>query len=465
MKRRHRLLPSTEPQAPFAAILVAAFIASIGLDRIDLLAGAGSFTLTPAIILSPMLGITAIATTLTGRTIGPQHPTSSTAGLTMILVLLLGLLISAPASASDRTIPRLVQLVAVAIGSWAAISLVRRLSIFRAVEIGALVGLGVYVVLNVVQTIVYARFGLAGPDFLGILNANITPHGPNLMRPSGGSLDPNRAAYTVATYAYLLLGDPLSRPRSLRASTGILVVCAALTLLTLSRSGIVALAIATGAIGIRIWRALGATQRVVGLAAALGAAIGVAISPAGNAVRAALDSALARFDTTEDGSSTTHLLLLEHGLNDFTNGDLFSIIFGRGYGSSYLYLQSFFPDTPYGNYHSIWITMLVEGGLLAVTAITLLLLVPLTGPRRWLALTAIWFGIFYQSHTDPTFWVQIAVLWGLPGTDGSDSSAPAHVHVNHAITRSSARRKNARRASAHPSRRHLRNIIEAPANK
>lgn len=416
MKRRARSDASTRRSAmSLTVILVVLFMATIGLDRVDLLAGSGSFTLTPAVLLSPALVAAASSLTLSGRAVALGQTRASTVGLTILLILLLGLLLSAPTSSSDRTIPRLAQLATITMGAWATISIVRRLALFRAVEVGALLGLGVYGALNLVQTAVYARYGLVGPDFLNILNVSINPYGPDFIRLSGGSLDPNRAAYTIATYAYLLLGDPLARRRTLRWSVTILVICTALTVATLSRSGMVAFAITVGAICYGVWRKLSTAQRTVGLASIAGA-LGIAVSLLGEHLWAALAPALDRFDRLEDGSSTAHFRLIEQGLDDFASGSFFSTIFGRGYGSSYLYLQGFFPDNPYGNYHSVWITMLVEGGLIGLTTIALLLFVPLAGPRRWLALAAIWFGVFYQSQTDPTFWTQVAVLWALPST-------------------------------------------------
>lgn len=392
--------------------LVVSFVALVGVDRVDFFSGAGAFTLTPAVLMAPLLVTAALFLAVQVPSPTPIGARMRT-GSTLLYALFLGLLLGAFVSESDKTPARLVQLALIAAAGWATVSIVRRLDAFRLLKYGALAGLILIVLFDAVQWLTFQTYGLRPPAFSGVLNLMVTPYGEGVVRLAGGSTDANRAALTVALYVHLLVGDPLSGSRR-RASVDVLVMAlgTALVLATISRSGLVAFAIAMiGAAG-HVLRRFTPNQRVVSVVA-LG--VGVATLFASGFIDrlGVADIADSRLDVSE-GSARTHFALLSHGIRDFSDAGAWSFLFGRGYGSSYVYLQDIFPGNDYGNYHSLWITMLVEGGVVVFAAMIVLLTVPILGPRRWVAIGAIFFGVFYQSHTDPTFWLLVAVLWGLP---------------------------------------------------
>jgi len=120
---------------------------------------------------------------------------------------------------------------------------------------------------------------------------------------------------------------------------------------------------------------------------------------------------LGRLSSTE-GSARGHLALIERGLTDATES-MDRAAFGVGYGNAYLLLQDVFPGNRYGNFHSLYVSMLVESGVVALLATLALLLVPLSMGRDWrpLIAAAIVFNLFYQTNTEPGFWFVVAAAW------------------------------------------------------
>ncbi len=397
-------------------------MATVGLDRVSIPISGGALSLTIPILLAPLVIGASVYLALTGRGTNTVSTSPARSGSWLLFWLFTVLLVGLFSSDSDRSVFRLVQLLAIAWGAWAAISIARRLGVWNSLALGAVSGLVLFVGMDVLEFASFLQFGLNPPLIGGVLDLSVTPYGTQAVRLSGGSVDSNRAAMTVTTYAFLLLGDPVvARNRGPLRDAVILTVSAALVLLTISRSGIVAFLIVMVGVLTRLWKQSSTGQRL--LTSFLLAAAGVWVWASGVLDRlGVLDIASSRLDTGE-GSATSHLMLIDRGLEQWTSSDLFRIIFGHGYGSSHVYLSDYFVGNEYGNYHSLWITMLVEGGIVAFLLFGVLLVAPLFGPRRWLALGMIWFGIFYQSHTDATFWLQIAILWGLPTASAAVAAA------------------------------------------
>lgn len=411
---------NTAHRHPLVALLIVAFVAVVGTDRIDLFSGTGPFALTPPVLLAPVLLVVAAVSALSGR--GNASRWNKT-GLILIYVLFTGLLVSAFASESDRTIARLAQLSIVASGAWGAVSLSRRLDLYSALKRGAIAGLVLFAFFDIVQWLTFQRYGLNPPSFAGVLSLKVTPYGQGVVRLAGGSSDANRAAITVATYAYILLGDPLSdRRRRVGADALVLLGCTTLVLATISRTGLVTFGVIMIGTLTTLIRRLNGAQRIGAALVAVVTVVAVWASGIASALGAS-EIADSRLNLSE-GSAQSHFSLVARGLQDFSQSGFVAMILGRGYGSSYLYLEDFFPGNPYGNYHSLWITMLVEGGIVAFVVMAVLVIRPVASARGWLAVGVALAGVFYQSHTDATFWLQIAILWALGTATSTGGPGP-----------------------------------------
>ena len=105
-------------------------------------------------------------------------------------------------------------------------------------------------------------------------------------------------------------------------------------------------------------------------------------------------------------------MLLGRGVEEGTES-LKRAAIGMGYGNSYMELQDIFPGNKYGNFHSLYVTMLAESGVLALILSLILLGYPLGLSGGWRPLIAgfVAFNVFYQTLAEPLFWFALAMAW------------------------------------------------------
>jgi hypothetical protein len=113
-----------------------------------------------------------------------------------------------------------------------------------------------------------------------------------------------------------------------------------------------------------------------------------------------------------EASTQEHFLLLGRGVQEATESVKRATI-GMGYGNSYMELQDIFPGNKYGNYHSLYVTMLAESGVLALILSLFLIGYPLLISSPWRPLIGgfIAFNVFYQTLAEPLFWFALAMAW------------------------------------------------------
>jgi O-antigen ligase len=124
------------------------------------------------------------------------------------------------------------------------------------------------------------------------------------------------------------------------------------------------------------------------------------------------DSPLASRVSIAEGSAKGHLELVERGVAAGVESVPRSLI-GLGYGNGYLVLQDMFPGNRYGNFHSLYVTMFAESGIVALLLTLVLMGVPLVRGGQWRPLVAgaVAFNLFYQTTAEPTFWFILAMAW------------------------------------------------------
>jgi hypothetical protein len=404
------------------AVLIVAAVSTLGVDRIDFFGGSGPFGLTPFLVLAPLSVIAALAVSRGWRP--SRRFTSRGLGASLLLAFLALVFLSTVFAGSSLSFKRAVLVGVLIAGTWALVVLIRRTGAHDMARLGAWVGLGLYVAFDIWQYCYYAAFGPNGESFIGVLNAHLVPYGADLVRGSGGSLDPNRACLAVATYVFILIGDPtIGRISSLWRTLAAFWIGAVLVLLTLSRSGLAAFLIA--AVGTVYWVLKRESVRrrlaIVGSSVAAAGAIALIVlaygvwGPFGAHAEGAPTNGSgvieSRLDLTS-GSAKDHFELVGIGLK-LLHAQPQQPLLGFGQGESYRYLQDFFPGNDYGNLHSLYLTIGVEVGLIALALVIGLLTLPLLSRRGWLALATIVFGINYQASSDPIFWFQVALLWFL----------------------------------------------------
>src|SRR5262249_4734447 len=76
----------------------------------------------------------------------------------------------------------------------------------------------------------------------------------------------------------------------------------------------------------------------------------------------ALATAATQRLSTNEGSAQSHLALIDRGLDEATES-VPTALLGLGYGNSHLVLQDVFPGNKYGNFHSLYVSLFAECGV------------------------------------------------------------------------------------------------------
>lgn len=392
--------------------LLVLWLALIGADRIDLFGGAGPFVLTPFLVLTPLV---VGAELLTGRK-GIVHAALPQATRRYALVasaLLLVVLISVFPS---RDLPtsglRAAHLAVIVLATFlAATDLVARRNGSAILLSGMKWGLLLSALFSAGQVVTWAA-GSSDPIRLGFATVDLVPmtYAGFVPRPSGAVADANRAGLL-----YVFAGFVLARWGAGKGKWGWLLLAGLLLILTLSRSAILGAGMTAaiyhlGHSELRISRSAGVAGGMVVLAVLAGLLFSMEVR---EGTAASLRPFAERF-SLQEGSTRTHIHLLRRGVEEATRSPRHLAV-GLGYGTSFRVLQDFFPGNRYGNFHSLYLTMWVEAGVVALL-ITLVLLgypVVLTGPFRPVVAGAALMNVFYQFAADPLFWLLLALAWML----------------------------------------------------
>lgn len=424
------------PVKPRHTLLISLAVGMALVDRVDLVAGRAAVSVTPFIALSPFLIIASLTLPRDLQKLARKNLTQNSAAATWAAA---GLMAAASASLvfapGGRGVQRLALLALLITACWSLGKLVRATRNVKALRLGACIGLALYVVFDLLQLHWQRAGSPIGVDWHGIIDIGLSPYGQNVIRYTGAASDPNRAAMAIAFYTYLLLADPLTS-RRLRplVEYGLLATGTLLAALTLSRSGIAAFVLVMFA---SIAGILQRRRTMIGHWAVISVLVAAAAWLSTGAIASLFGGAstLEGRATLRDGSSQSHFLLIRRGIELGTHG--WQALTGHGYGQSYLYVQDIFAGDPYGNFHSLFITTLVETGVIGFGCVLVLLVAPLWSPRRTLALGLIAFNIFYQSLSDPIFWVIMATLWLFPdrsnlreSSESTERTSTSNAHTN-----------------------------------
>jgi hypothetical protein len=393
--------------------LLIVWIATMGADRIDLLGGSGPLMLRPVLVLiPPMLVLELLRLGHRDRTIvfPPAAAIFFVAHTLLLGVLLLSVMYSQEVGLG------LQRFALIAFESYAAflgvIFLTNRPDTGRIMLQGAQLGLLLIALFDLIQVSRWS--GGPGFDWLsfgGIIDLAPATYGPWVPRPSGVSLDPNRGGLLVIVYMYLVAAlAPASRGRSALVALGV-----ALLVVTLSRSAILA-ALAVAAFSLLRRRVRASSAGVAGTSLAIAAvAAATLVSPAVQQALVGATEVLGHRLSLGEESSSMHLALQSRGW-EISTESVRNALLGIGFGNSFLVLQDFFPGTKYGNFHSAYVSLLVEGGVGAMVGFLVLLFRPLLQPSavRPLIVGLIAFNVFYQSHVDAILWFVLTLAWVLP---------------------------------------------------
>ncbi|MFZ9899239.1 MAG: hypothetical protein ACO3F5_07345 [Gemmatimonadaceae bacterium] len=416
--------------------LLAVWVALLGADRIDLLGDGGPVVLTPFLVLTPVVVLVALRARHRRDTEGQTLPPRAL----LHGALLLGLIALAAASLINSLDPittgqRTILLAAQSLGASAVVWAVHDDPAGRsALARGARLGLALALLANLGQGAAFVGWlpsAVAAGDWR-VIDVQAFNYAGVVPRFSGLALDPNRAALLALIHLAMLNAD--RRP----ATRGWIVLGLVLLALTLSRSGMLAAAVALLVRWGPAWTHRherthprddhgGRTVRTASdapgpftpsprLTLALATAtcvvvLGLLAAPTARGVIADRLAPAAERLSAAEGSARLHGELLRRGVDEAT-ADVPHTLLGVGYGTSYLLLRDVF-GTRYGNFHSLYVSTWVEMGIGALLIILALLVVPLRWATHWRPMVAalLVFNLFYQAGTEPGFWAMLALAW------------------------------------------------------
>jgi len=387
------------------------WIALLAVDRIDFLGGEGGFILTPFLILTPLLLVFEGFRVLESRAV--IHLQHQGRVYLVLLLFFLSIVLISTLLAQDllMSAKRSTLLSFLGIGTFAvAVTVSGREDSRRALVAGAKLGLIIAIVFAVLEIFAFIS-NLSEPFRFGFLTIELWPHTYYGIVPriSGQVMDANRGGLLMVFYLFILLR--WDHPGFKR--WGWLTLGSMFILLSLSRS-----AVLMGMITIfLIWsegRKFQVNRRAV-FAVLIGLVVLsgwlIASSSTRSSIARGLEPLAQRLSPTE-ASTQEHFVLLGRGLEEGAASVKRATI-GMGYGNSYMELQDIFPGNKYGNFHSLYVTMLAESGVLALILSLILLVYPLGLPGAWRPLIAgfVAFNIFYQTLAEPLFWFALAMAW------------------------------------------------------
>ena len=392
-------------------VLLILWVALLAVDRIDFLGGEGEFLLTPFLVLTPLVLCYEGFRILENRAQIPLRGAGRTYFL--VLLLLLSVVLISTLLAQDPLVSgkRSALLVFLGLSTFAvAVTVSGREDSKQALVAGAKLGLSIALIFAGLEVFAFIS-NLSEPLQFGFLTIDLWPHTYYGIVPriSGQVMDANRGGLLMVFYVFILLRweQPGVRRWGWVGLAGLFI------LMSLSRSAILAGAITAWV----VWsegREFRVSRRMV-----LATLVGLALLSGGlmvnNSARSTivrnLEPLAQRMSPTE-ASTQEHFLLLGRGMEEATES-LKRASIGMGYGNSYLELQDVFPGNKYGNFHSLYVTMLAESGVLALILALLLLAYPLGLLSPWRALIAgfVAFNVFYQTLAEPLFWFSLAMAW------------------------------------------------------
>jgi len=392
-------------------VLLLLWVALLAVDRVDFFGGEGAFILTPFLILTPLLLVFEGFRVLESRAM-TQLQRQGEAYLLLLLFFLSIVLIST-LLAQDPLISakRSALLSFLGIGTFAvAVTVSGRKDSRRALVAGAKLGLILALVFSVLEVVTFISTS-PEPFRFGFLTIDLWPHTYYGIVPriSGPVMDANRGGLLMVFYLFILLR--WDHPGFRR--WGWLTLGSIFILLSLSRSAILTGFITLFLIWSEGWKFRVNRRAVFAVLIGLVVSSGwlMASSSTRSSIVRSLEPLAQRLSPTE-ASTQEHFVLLGRGLEEGAESVKRATV-GMGYGNSYMELQDIFPGNKYGNFHSLYVTMLAESGVFALIFSLILLGYPLGLPGAWRPLIAgfVAFNIFYQTLAEPLFWFALAMAW------------------------------------------------------
>jgi hypothetical protein len=395
-------------------------IALIGADRIDLLAGHGFFRLTPFLLFASLaVLIRLLVMGLLGRsqvTIGPPVRRQIPFLVVFVLFLLVSFASTIFGVNPDRGIVALGDLVLVsALGYYISVRIVADSAPEKLIVRSVTLALIVWLIFCVGGYVAWTHGAFRLEDeATSSIESMFAPSAAFGFAPrlSGVCLDSNRAGFILVMYLVLLdrFATKTRYTRFLRFAIGFFI------LLAVSRSALLCW-FAYYVFSAAFW-----SRIATGRAALKLATVAMVCLLVGLVYRKEIAGLLEfwqvsdvisdRLSGEQGTSGGDHIQLIERGLEIWSSSSR-TVVAGVGFAGAPRFLGDFFGDNKYGNFHSLYVSLLAELGLPAFLLFMILLGYPIIareGAAPCIAAIAI-FNVALQSYMEPIFWVALALVW------------------------------------------------------
>lgn len=421
----------------FEYVCLVGCIALIGAERIDLFLGHGPFKLTPFLLLAPIVVVIRfLIAALRGKfRISMSPPLRRQLPFFFMLAALLFISFASTFFGLDplRGVIALADFVLVSVlGYCISVRILTDRDPEKLVLRSISFSLFVYLVFCIGGAIAFShgayRLEEEGSISIQSMFAPTSTMFGIVPRLSGFSLDANRAGFLLVMYLVLLdyFVAKTSYARFLRWVIGVFL------LLAVSRSAFLCW-LAYSLFSSGFWKSV--TSRRTGFRAA---AVVILCLVVGLLYRKEIselmdlwqisDMISDRLSGAQGTSGGDHIQLMQRGLETWSSS-AHTMLAGIGFEAAPRVLGDFFGENKFGNFHSLYVSILAELGLPAFLLFMILLLYPMLGRRGaapGIAAIAV-FNIALQSYMEPLFWVALALAWSLESKHWGPRVLPSEV--------------------------------------
>ncbi len=395
-------------------------IALLGADRIDLLAGYGPFRLTPFLLLASLavlirllvVGLGGSVRVVTNLTFRRQIPYLAVLAMFLILAFASTIFGLNP----ERGLVSLFDLVLVAgLGYCLSLRILVESAPEKMIVRSVTLAVIVWLIFCIGGYIAWSHGVMrAQEEAASSIESMFAPTAAFGFAPrlSGYCLDSNRAGFILVMYLVLLdrFAAKTRYTRFLRFAIGFFI------LLAVSRSAVLCWC-SYYLFSAAFWRRLAtrrAAFRLAGVVMAcllLGLAYHREIGDLWELWQIS-DVVSDRLSGEQGTSGGDHIQLINRGLETWSSS-AHTVIAGIGFAGAPRFLGDFFGDNKYGNFHSLYVSVLAELGLPSFLLLMILLGYPIIGRKGagpCIAAIAI-FNVALQSYMEPIFWLALALVW------------------------------------------------------
>jgi len=274
--------------------------------------------------------------------------------------------------------------------------------------------LRIFLISDLVAVTVQLLFAFNGWPVPGFIYGLAMLKVADLLRPGGLVNDPNRSSIMLILFMGLAFLSKRYLPSGARVGRGFYILGVLLALLTISRTGAVALAIFAGIAftqSQRKFKVFASSLLIVGGIGVLGLLYLTAtggLSPVVNQAQLVLVSSDTRIEST-----SIHFQSIANGTGEFL-GNPKIFLLGAGWGTEYdfQFIKHTFPGATLGGFDCEAVSIAVQTGVIGLACILFLMLKPLLLKTEWAPLTLVilWSCIFYQYHGDPFWWIALMIM-------------------------------------------------------